>query len=135
MLQGSAAINGTGNRSDNNLIGNDAANVLSGGNGKDRLDGGKGADTLIGGAGADVFVLQQGSGSDVVTDFSKLDGDSLYFSGYKTLAAPTIAQVGSDTLISFSNGDTVKLLGVSATDPYLALAHGLRSTRPRRPPA
>lgn len=45
ILTGSAAINGTGNQSDNEIIGNAAANVLN---------GSLGADTLVGGGGNDL---------------------------------------------------------------------------------
>jgi Ca2+-binding RTX toxin-like protein len=62
-LDGSAAINGTGNSLANILFGNAAANVLSGLAGDDKLDGGAGNDTLIGGAGNDS--LTGGSGADI----------------------------------------------------------------------
>lgn len=52
-LEGTAAINGTGNAANNRLIGNSGANVLTGGDGNDFFIGGKGADTLIGGNGTD----------------------------------------------------------------------------------
>ena len=57
------------------LIGNDGADVLrggsgadqmSGGQGDDELDGGAGNDTLSGGAGNNFYILEQGTGSDVV---------------------------------------------------------------------
>ncbi|MEO6279813.1 PA14 domain-containing protein [Roseateles sp.] len=55
-LTGSAAINGTGNAQDNQIIGNAAANTLSGGDGNDTLTGGGGADTLLGGNGDDTLI-------------------------------------------------------------------------------
>lgn len=61
-LTGSAAINGTGNGNNNNILGNRANNVLSGLDGNDILIGGAGNDTLIGGNGNDV--LTGGSGRD-----------------------------------------------------------------------
>ncbi|MFB2892387.1 beta strand repeat-containing protein [Aerosakkonemataceae cyanobacterium BLCC-F50] len=59
-LIGTAAINGTGNSSDNAITGNSAANVLDGGLGNDTLNGGAGNDTLIGGTGDDVYVVDAG---------------------------------------------------------------------------
>jgi trimeric autotransporter adhesin len=61
-LTGNAAINGTGNTLNNNLIGNAANNVLDGGAGADNLIGGLGNDVLKGAAGADT--LTGGDGSD-----------------------------------------------------------------------
>jgi len=44
--------------------------VLIGGKGNDYLDGGAGNDTLTGGAGSDVFIMREGGGTDVITDFN-----------------------------------------------------------------
>ena len=78
-LTGTAAINGTGNTLNNNLIGNSANNVLDGGAGADNLIGGLGndvlngavgADTLTGGDGSDSFVFATVvGGADIVLDF------------------------------------------------------------------
>jgi serralysin len=57
-LIGSAAINATGNGSNNTLTGNTGANIL---------DGGLGADTLIGGAGNDTYIIGTG---DAITESS-----------------------------------------------------------------
>jgi Ca2+-binding RTX toxin-like protein len=80
-LTGATALDATGNGSDNHLTGNDGNNKLSGLAGADTLIGGKGDDTLTGGADADHFqylaLNDRGTGKDVVTDFSKSDGDVL----------------------------------------------------------
>ncbi|PWT85096.1 MAG: hypothetical protein C5B56_14550 [Proteobacteria bacterium] len=65
-LQGTAAINGTGNASDNQIYGNSNTNILSGAAGNDILDGGAGADTMIGGTGDDTFFVD--NVGDVVTE-------------------------------------------------------------------
>ena len=78
-LTGGAAINGSGNSSDNAVTGNGAANLLTGASGNDSLSGLGGADTLrgdagndvlTGGAGADSFQFNSTVGSDIVADFS-----------------------------------------------------------------
>jgi len=62
VLEGTAAVDGTGNGLDNALTGNGADNVLN---------GGAGADTLTGGAGSDRFVIAApAEGGDTVTDFT-----------------------------------------------------------------
>ncbi|MBZ9674045.1 beta strand repeat-containing protein [Mesorhizobium sp. ES1-3] len=85
-LTGMAAINGTGNSSNNILTGNAAANLLNGGAGNDTLYGGAGNDVFIGmtgndtiyagtgndyangGDGDDQFVFQRGDGNDTIDD-------------------------------------------------------------------
>jgi Ca2+-binding RTX toxin-like protein len=71
-LTGTAALSGTGNSLDNQILGTSAGNVLSGlggndnlsgGAGNDSLDGGEGNDWLIGGSGLDT--LTGGAGNDV----------------------------------------------------------------------
>ena len=90
MLNGAAAINGTGNASANAITGNSAANVLSGlgdndtltgFGGDDRLDGGTGADAMTGGNGNDTYVVDNagdtaseaaGSGVDIGAEHGHL---------------------------------------------------------------
>jgi Ca2+-binding RTX toxin-like protein len=64
-LTGSAAINGTGNDSDNRLTGNSAANILQGLDGADVIDGGKGVDSLEGGDGDDLYLVND-TGDSIV---------------------------------------------------------------------
>ncbi len=69
-----------GNDSLTGLAGND---TLDGGAGNDLLLGGAGRDQMTGGAGADIFRFIAladsaiGSNRDVITDFSRIDGDRL----------------------------------------------------------
>lgn len=58
-LQGSAAINGTGNGLSNLLFGNDAANTLN---------GGADADVMLGGAGNDIYLVD--TSSDLVEELA-----------------------------------------------------------------
>jgi Ca2+-binding RTX toxin-like protein len=91
VLQGTAAINGTGNASNNALTGNAASNdliglagldTLKGAAGIDRLIGGEGKDTLTGGADQDTFVFGKAitANADRVTDFAR-NIDILEFTG------------------------------------------------------
>jgi len=63
-LQGTAAINVTGNALDNTINGNEGANALDGAGGSDLLNGGAGNDTLDGGDGDDA--LFGGAGDDLM---------------------------------------------------------------------
>jgi len=67
-LQGSSAINGTGNSLANVLIGNTGNNNLNGGSGNDTLNGGSGTDILNGGTGNDTYLFNRGNAIDTVTD-------------------------------------------------------------------
>lgn len=64
-LNGTGALNGTGNSLDNVITGNSAANILSGGLGNDTLTGRDGNDILTGGAGNDR--LSGGTGEDTAS--------------------------------------------------------------------
>jgi Ca2+-binding RTX toxin-like protein len=91
-LTGSDNLAGVGNALNNVLTGNSGNNVLNGGAGNDLLDGGMGNDLLIGGLGTDILTggagtdrfvfnllseLGKGANSDVITDFSSLQGDKI----------------------------------------------------------
>ncbi|MGE5546731.1 MAG: hypothetical protein ACM33T_07535 [Solirubrobacterales bacterium] len=67
VLQGSAAINGTGNALANSITGNEGVNVLNGGGGADVMAGGGGNDTFIGGDGVDT-VMFEGALTEYVID-------------------------------------------------------------------
>lgn len=67
-LDGSSAINGTGNILDNWLIGNRAINSLSGESGNDTLEGGASNDVLLGGSGNDTYLLGRGYGTDTISE-------------------------------------------------------------------
>jgi Ca2+-binding RTX toxin-like protein len=95
ILEGGAAINGTGNALGNSIVGNGAANTLAGQAGNDVLVGGGGndflygqadKDSLTGGAGNDRFVVQTvahtatGMG-DVIVDLDDNGDDIIDLTG------------------------------------------------------
>ena len=74
ILTGAAAINATGNNSDNELTGNAAANVLNGGIGADKMSGGNGADTyFVDNAGDQVIEATAGAAGGIDLVKSTID--------------------------------------------------------------
>jgi len=111
QLTGSANINATGNNLGDNISGNAGNNTLIGGSGNDTITAGSGSDTLTGGGGTDTFVFNVSTGTDVITDFS--GHDVINISAYlKAGYTPTVTDVGANTMLSFSNGSSIELLGV-----------------------
>jgi Ca2+-binding RTX toxin-like protein len=113
-LQGTTAINGTGNELNNIITGNTAANILTGGLGNDTLTGNAGADTLIGGGGNDSLYLGLndnvvdnvnyvfGDGTDTVYQFVRgVGGDKLNFTG---IANFDVITSGTSTLVRVGDG-------------------------------
>jgi Ca2+-binding RTX toxin-like protein len=100
-LQGSAAIDGTGNELDNVLRGNSGDNVLNGAVGNDALTGRAGTDNLIGRLGNDT--LKANAGNDQLVGGAGLDllngggGDDTLRGG-----------ADDDTLEGFGGADTLK---------------------------
>jgi Ca2+-binding RTX toxin-like protein len=118
---------GTGNELNNVITGNSAANALTGMDGADTLNGGGGADTLIGGTGADrliggdgddTFRFTPGGGQDVITDFGSGAGQETLDIYAYTLAGltPKVIDVGGNAVISFTNGDSITLIGHTAAE-------------------
>ncbi|RJT32612.1 hypothetical protein D3227_26710 [Mesorhizobium waimense] len=122
FLRSAANLAGKGNGLANAMVGNGGANTLEGLGGDDRLDGRGGSDRLIGGLGADIltggtgndsFVFAAGHGHDTIADFDFSGDDLLEISGYQSYSE--LRQVGSDTLVVFSDCDTVLLKDVTST--------------------
>jgi len=96
------AIGGTGS---DILIGNETANILQ---------GGKGDDTYTGNGGADLFVIENGGGTDTITDFEQgLDriNDSRGGAGQGDLySLMRQSIVGDDLVLTFVNTDASVIL-------------------------
>lgn len=106
-----------GNGGDNGLWGLAGDDSLSGSGGADTLNGGRGDDMLTGGDGADSFVMIKGDGHDTISDFGVGGKDSLDLSAFfSAKLRPAITDNGTDTLLSFSSGESVLLLGVHASE-------------------
>ncbi|MCW9681474.1 cadherin domain-containing protein, partial [Dolichospermum planctonicum UHCC 0167] len=86
-LQGTTAINGTGNTLNNTITGNTGNNTLNGGAGADTLIGGLGNDTLIGGAGNDSYYVD--STADIITESVNQGTDSVFSTVTYTLTTNT----------------------------------------------
>ncbi|NBB17591.1 hypothetical protein GVN21_19695 [Caulobacter sp. SLTY] len=93
------------------LFGGSRDDRLAGGGGNDYIVGGFGADTLSGGAGADTFHIVPAGGKDVILDFT-VGQDILMVGMYTGYQSKT--QVGADTLVTFSDRDSILLKNVNA---------------------
>ena len=109
-----AALRGTGNSSDNELVANDLGNflyglkgddLLEGGAGRDWLDGGEGEDRLDGGAGDDILI--GGGGRDWLTGGAGRDTFRLTSRNDAKMSA-------MDRILDFTHGQDV--IDLSAVD-------------------
>lgn len=97
------------------LFGGNGADRMDGGDGADTLNGGRGADTLIGGLGRDTFVLREGSGNELVTDFQNGIDRILIRTSDDRFADLTIIEVEAGVRIR-SDGATILLRGADLSD-------------------
>lgn len=101
------------------LDGGEGDDLIDGGSGNDVIIGGAGNDFLSGGSGNDTFVFGPGSGQDVISDFRRgdvLDWSAMTEAGFTA----TTKVVGTDVLISFSDGSSVLLQHASLRDVMAA---------------
>jgi len=112
------------------------ADTINGGAGDDTIDGGIGDDNLTGGTGNDVFqfslhdtntlttAIDGNDGHDVVMDYNQGQGDVLQFTDVVHIGSNTdlqdiqasisnISDDGANTTITFANGASIDLQGVS----------------------
>ena len=125
ILTGSAAINGTGNSSANEITGTAAANVLNGGAGADRLVGGLGNDTYVVDNAGDLVVEAAGAGTDLVqssvSHSLRVNVENLTLTGAShitgkgnTVANVIIGNSGANALYGLEGAD--KLYGNAGND-------------------
>ncbi len=99
-----------GDAGDDIIRGGQDNDVLYGGAGNDWLSGDRGSDTIYGGTGADIFHTWGDAGADRVMDFNYGEGDRVQVDPGTTY---TVAQSGSDVVISMTGGAQMTLVGVS----------------------
>ncbi|MFD0859536.1 Hint domain-containing protein [Roseovarius aquimarinus] len=129
LIDGGAGDDTVGGDEGNDVVkGGDGRDSVSGGAGDDQLlgdegddtlSGGTGNDTMAGGAGADRYVVRDGNGDDVISDFDVVN-DRLAFDMAEIArfrdAEARMTQDGADTLFTFDNGNTLRLQNVSKGD-------------------
>lgn len=84
-LQGSAAINGYGNDSNNSMSGNSGNNLLVGYGGNDVINASSGVDTMIGGTGNDVYYVD--NINDLIVENLSEGNDTVYTSVSYTISS------------------------------------------------
>lgn len=106
-----------------NLSGGNGDDLLNGGAGNDTLAGGPGSDVLTGGGGNDTFVIREGDGTTVVTDFGGIgtgitpdaatlvEADILQFEGDAfSVRTMSLNQVGEDLIVSFEGVEDTQVI-------------------------
>ena len=116
-LTGSANLDATGNEFNNNLFGNSGDNTLTGGIGKDMLFGGAGADTFVYETLADS--TKASSGRDVISDFSRAQGDDIDLSAIDANAGvggnQAFRSIGANSFSHHAGELQVKVTGANTT--------------------
>jgi VCBS repeat-containing protein len=103
-----------------NLVGKGSSAITLAGNGlANVITANSGADMLTGGGGADTFVMAPGQKAETITDFNASDRIDITAYLAKSLN-PTFQDFGTYSTVSFSTGETIKLLGVHASDLSLS---------------
>ena len=115
-LNGSSAINGTGNALNNVLTGNSGVNTLTGGDGNDTLNGAAGADTLIGGLGDDIYIVD--NSGDVTTEAVDEGTDLIQSSVARTLTATieNLTLTGTGNINGTGNTSANAIIGNSGNN-------------------
>lgn len=114
IINGNAAINGTGNSLVNRLTGNGANNVLAGLGGNDRLSGGVGNDVLNGGVGRDILTGGAGADEFQFAEFGSTNYDTVVdFSGAEDTVQLSAAVFG---LATGALAQSAFVLGAAATN-------------------
>jgi Ca2+-binding RTX toxin-like protein len=118
---GNDAISGGGGG--DRLYGNEGDDSIAGQGGNDLIDGGAGDDTLSGGSGgSDIFVFAGGWGNDVITDYeANLDVIDFETNGV-SISDLTITQIGADTWIYGSQGETLQIRNTLMSDILMTTA-------------
>ncbi len=89
------------------LLGQDGADNLNGGIGNDTLNGGIGNDYLNGDVGNDTYQFAIGSGSDTISDYDTVAGnsDTVVFSGVASTALTALERIGNNLVLRYGTSD------------------------------
>ncbi|MTJ23844.1 DUF4347 domain-containing protein [Dolichospermum sp. UHCC 0352] len=117
-LQGTNAINGTGNNLNNIITGNTGNNTLNGGLGNDTLIGDLGNDTLIGGVGNDSYYVD--NTADTITELVGQGLDSVFSTVTYTITTYTEnLTLQGTTAINGTGNDLNNIITGNAADNVL----------------
>lgn len=100
------------------LEGRDGNDYLSGGEGNEFIVGGAGDDVMVGGAGGDIFdfgtggIFGSANGNDIIIGFSSSEDHLRLF----VVTVATKVLDGADTLVTLSDGGTIRLVGVDVVN-------------------
>jgi Ca2+-binding RTX toxin-like protein len=123
LLGGGGVDTLIGGDRDDTLAGQSGNDVMEGGDGNDLLAGSIGNDTYTGGAGIDRLFELAGQGSDTFIFAPGMDRDILY--GFESgvdqidataFGSASLKTVNGSTIVTFSNTDTLVLVGIDQTD-------------------
>lgn len=98
-----------GDSGNDTLRGGQHNDFIFGGDGNDWISGDLGDDTITGGAGADTFHIFAQSGLDLVTDFTRAEGDRVFIGDGSRYS---VTQVGADVVIDLVGGARMVLANV-----------------------
>ena len=118
-----AAVAASGLDFDDIIDGGDGDDIIYGQEGADTITGGAGNDVLSGGIGNDLFVLADGSGNDIVSDF-EIGSDLLDVTGLNDSDGNPVnvndVTVTSDgqggSILTFDNGEQIILRDIDPSD-------------------
>lgn len=143
-LEGTAAIDATGNTLDNTLVGNAGDNLLSGAAGNDSLSGGNGNDSLSGGSGNDKLsggdgndALNGGDGNDSLNGGGGTDtmtgggGNDVYSVNSSTDKVVEASGGGTDSVqssIDYTLGSNLENLTLTGSQALHATGNALANT-------
>ena len=91
------------------IEGNDGNDTIDGGAGNDSISGGAGKDLLTGGTGSDTFLYYNGSGNDIITDYSDTEGDKIQFGAGIVINDNDITTTSAGSVVFKVNGSKLTL--------------------------
>jgi hypothetical protein len=107
------AVSITGGAGADTLVGGTGTDMFTLGGGADQVAFGSGSATVTGGTGADTYTFRSGAhGIETIVGF-KQGIDTLHMAGFTGAAIAKGSIVGGSTLLTLTDGTTIKLVGVA----------------------